>query len=242
VEQKLSRFPLISPPRAVIAGALVLLAFALPAAAYFQPAGPALTDTQSGGQAGTMEYLSEIGFGVEYGSAAQVLHKWAQDVRIEVHGSPTEADLQTLEQVVSELNTRVGEINLELVDEEANLDVYFSPESRFSDIEPTYVPTNLGFFRVWFDGDGVIQRGRVLIAADGTSQAERTHLIREELTQSLGLFKDSWEHSDSIFYEGWTTTDKYGPLDEATIRLLYQPQLAPGMTRNQMLGLYPPTD
>ena len=95
---------------------------------------------------------------------------------------------------------------------------------------------------VLFDGEGVIQRGKVLIATDSTTQPERTHMIREELTQSLGLFKDSWEHSDSIFYEGWTTTDKYGPLDEATIRLLYQPQLVPGMDRNQVRSLYPPTD
>jgi len=235
----LSRIPLISLPRtAVVAAAVVMLAIALPAAAYFQPAGPVPADTEFDQQARAMEYLSEIGFGVEYGSAAPVIHKWTQDVRIEVHGSPTEADLQTLEQVVSELNAMVGEINLELVDEAANLEIYFSPESNFSGIEPTYVPTNLGFFRVWFDEEGVIQQGRVLIASEGTSQAERTHLIREELTQSLGLFKDSWEYSDSIFYEGWTTTDKYGALDEATIRLLYQPQLEPGMNLSQVRSLY----
>ena len=239
----MSRIPLISLPRtAIIAGALVVLAFALPAAAHFRPSASVPSVTGFDRQARAMEYLSEIGFGVEYGSAAPVLHKWTHDVRIKVHGSPTEADLQTVERVVSDLNFMVGEIKLELVDEAPNLEVYFSPESHFSDIEPTYVPTNLGFFRVWFDGEGVIERGRVLIAADGTTQAERTHLIREELTQSLGLFKDSWQYSDSIFYEGWTTTDKYGPLDEATIRLLYQPQLEPGMNQSQVRSLYSPTD
>ena len=242
LEENLRRFPFISPQRTVIAGALLLLAIALPAAAYFQSAGPSPAETESDGQAGAMEYLSEIGFGVEYGSAAPVLHKWTQDVRIKVHGSPTEVDRQTIEQVVAELNAMVGEINLQLVDEAANLDVYFSPEYQFSDIEPTYVPTNLGFFRVWFDGEGGIQKGRVLIASDGATQTERIHLIREELTQSLGLFKDSWEHSDSIFYEGWTTTDRYGSLDEATIRLLYQPQLEPGMNRSQVRSIYLPTD
>ena len=238
----MNRFPLISPSRMVIAAAMVMLAVALPAAAYFQPADPVPAKTQPVGQAGAMDYLSEIAFGVEYGSAEPVLHKWTDDVRIKVHGSPTKADLRSLEQVVSELNTMVGEINLVLVDEGANLDVYYSPEAQFFDIEPTYVPTNLGFFRVWFDGEGVIHQGRVLIAADGTNQAERTHLIREELTQSLGLFKDSWEYADSIFYEGWTTTSKYGPLDEATIRLLYQPQLEAGMTRSEVRSLYPLTN
>ena len=93
MERKLSRFPLISPPRAVLAGALVLLAFALPAAAFFGPARPVPSDTGSDQGAGAMEYLSEFGFGVEYGSATPVIHKWTQDVKIEVHGSPTEADL-----------------------------------------------------------------------------------------------------------------------------------------------------
>ncbi len=238
----MSRFPLISRQRMVVAGALVLLAIALPVAAYFQSAAPVSLDNEFDRQAGAMEYLSEIGFGAEYGSTTPVLHKWTQDVRIKVYGSPTEVDLQTLERVVSELNPMVGEIKLELVDEMANVEVHFSPESNFSDIEPAYVPTNLGFFRVWYDGEGAIQQARVLIDADGTTQAERTHMIREEFTQSFGLFKDSWEHSDSIFYEGWTTTDKYGSLDEATIRLLYQPQLEPGMNRTEVRDLYPPTD
>lgn len=38
-----------------------------------------------------------------------------------------EADLQTLEQVVSELNSIIGEINLELVDEAANISSTLSP-------------------------------------------------------------------------------------------------------------------
>ena len=238
----MSRIPLISPSRTAMAGALVLLAIALPAAAHFQSAGPVPADTESDRQAGAMEYLSEIGFGFEYGSAAPVLHKWTQDVRIKVHGSPTEADLQTLEQVVSELNSIIEEINLELVDEAANLEVYFSPRSHFFDIEPAYLPTNLGFSYARFERDGAIQQGVVLIATDGTTQAERTHLIRAQLTQSLGFYNHSWEHSDSIFYKGWLTTDKYSPLDEATIRLLYQPQLEPGMNRSQVRSLYPPTD
>ena len=234
--------PLINRQRLVFAGALVLVAIALLVVVRAVSVGAFATDAESLRQMSALDYLSEIGFGVEYGSAAPVLHKWTQDVRIKVRGAPTEADLQTLEQVVAELNSMVGEINLELVNEAANLEVYFSPESRFAEIEPTYVPTNLGFFRVWFDGEGAIQEGRVLIASEGVTQAERAHLIREELTQSLGLFKDSWKHSESIFYEGWTTTDRYEPLDQATIRLLYQPQLEPGMNLSEVRGLYLPTD
>ncbi len=96
---------------------------------------------------------------------------------------------------------------------------------------------NLGFFRIWFDGEGAIYQGKVLITSDGVTQAERSHLIREELTQSLGLFKDSWKNSDSIFYEGWTTTNRYHPLDQSIIQMLYDPKLQPGMDRTQVITL-----
>ena len=142
--------------------------------------------------------------------------------------------------MVTELNDLllgIG-IGLNLTDEAANLDLYFSPESAFLAIEPSYVPVNLGFFRVWFDENGAIHRGRVLIASEGTTQTERSHLIREEITQSLGIFKDSWQYPDSIFYEGWSTTSEFGPLDVPAIRSLYSSLLVPGMTRNQVQSVF----
>lgn len=227
--------------RMALGAILLLLALVLPVALGVVSVGAFHSGSESIEQSEAMEYLSEVAFGVEYGSTDPVLHKWTEDIRIKVHGSPTVADLETLELVAGELNLLVDGISLEIVDQDANLQVYFVPESSFSDIEPTYVPVNLGFFRVWFDGEGAIQQGTVLIASDSVSQLERSHLIREELTQSLGLFRDSWRHSDSIFYEGWTTTNIYHPLDAATIQMLYDPQLVPGMDRTQVRTVYAPT-
>jgi hypothetical protein len=47
------------------------------------------------------------------------------------------------------------------------------------------------------------------------------HLLREELTQSLGLFNDSYKYDNSIFYQGWTTTTEYAPIDRELIDMLY---------------------
>jgi hypothetical protein len=47
------------------------------------------------------------------------------------------------------------------------------------------------------------------------------HLLREELTQSLGLFNDSYKYDNSIFYQGWTTTTEYDPIDRELIDMLY---------------------
>ncbi len=219
---------------ATIGAALLVVGAALAMASGVVLARPIGADSYPDQEARAMAYLSEIGFGTEHGSGDEVLHRWTQEVRIKIHGEPTGADLETLERVVSELNDLLSGIELSITDEAPNVDLYFSPESDFPRIEPAYVPLNMGFFRVWFDEDGAIHRGRVLIASQGTTQAERSHLIREELTQSLGLFKDSWHYSDSIFYEGWTTTSEFGPLDVSAIRLLYSPKIEPGMTRDQV--------
>jgi hypothetical protein len=180
-----------------------------------------------------IDYFSEIAFGVEYGSFAPALHRWANDVRIRVHGAPTDADIYTLNQVIAELNQLTSGITLSITKEEPEIEVYFVPESRFSTIEPQYVLDNLGFFRVWWNNQGVIHQARILIVSEGVTQQERAHLIREELTQSLGLFQDSWKYPESIFYQGWTATNEYAPIDRAAIRLLYSPQLRPGMTLSQ---------
>ena len=50
---------------------------------------------------------------------------------------------------------------------------------------------------------------------------EKKHLLREEVTQSLGLFNDSWSYSNSIFYQGWTEVTEFSDLDKKIISKLY---------------------
>ena len=184
----------------------------------------------------TLEYLSEVSFGVEFGSSDPVLRRWQDDLKIRLHGNPTAEDISTLQDVTRELSVLLPETSLEIVNDAGNVDLYFLPESQFQAVEPRYIPLNLGFFRVWWDRNGVIYRGRILVASEGVTQAERRHLIREEVTQTLGLFRDSWRYPDSVFYQGWTTTAEYSPLDREVIKLHYSPEYSPGMTRTQVLG------
>ena len=53
---------------------------------------------------------------------------------------------------------------------------------------------------------------------------EQKHLLREELTQSLGLGKDSFKYPNSIFQSSWTQTLNYLKIDKDVIRLLYHPK------------------
>jgi hypothetical protein len=60
------------------------------------------------------------------------------------------------------------------------------------------------------------------------------HLIREELTNGLGLMNDSWQYPESILYQGWTDVILYAPIDRAIIGLLYDSRLRPNMTKDQV--------
>ena len=141
--------------------------------------------------------------------------------------------------MILELNRLTGDIKLELVQDNANVDVYFEPESKFPSIMPDIVPCNLGFFWIWWRSSGEIIRAQILIASDHTlTQEGRSHLIREELTQALGLARDSYSYPESIFYHEWSTVTEYSDIDREIIRLLYLDGVAIGMTSDEVLALF----
>lgn len=182
-----------------------------------------------------IDYFFEIAFGSEMGAGGTTLRKWAEDLRVQTFGIPTPEDLDTLEEVVAELNQLTdGQVVLHIVHENPNAEIYFVPEAEFEQHEPNYIPRNLGFFWAKWNSSG-IHHTRILISTTGVSQEERSHLIREELTQAMGLMQDSYRYEDSIFQQRWTHTQEYSDIDRAIIQLLYRPDIKPGMTQEQVL-------
>jgi hypothetical protein len=175
-------------------------------------------------------YFEEIAGGAEFNPDVGVIHRWAEDVLITVYGDATEADLATLQKVVDELNLLVEDVEVGVAAAGGNVEVHFAPRETFADIEPNYVPGNIGFVWVAWDSLGAIEFARVLIASEGVTAEERAHLIREEVTQSLGLLNDSWEYPDSIFYQGWTAGLEYAAIDRALVEMMYREEIRPGMS------------
>ncbi len=187
-----------------------------------------------------INYFLEIAMGAEFsqsGSASKI-RKWQGDVRIQYFGSPTSADLTTLNSVISELNELTnGGIHLQLVDRNPNITIHFSPESQFAQLEPNYQPGNYGYFWTRWDANNRIYNANVLITTTKVTQKERSHLIREELTQSLGLMQDSFKYAESVFYQPWTDVTQYSEIDRSLIRMLYDPKISSGMTQAQVMNV-----
>ncbi|WP_253188435.1 DUF2927 domain-containing protein [Leptolyngbya sp. 'hensonii'] len=201
-----------------------------PASFTSNPAPKAVSTYQSE----VINYFLEIAMGSEYGESTSVIRKWSGPIRIKIYGSPTLEDRRTLETVIREVNNLISGVYLELTDSNANVQIYFVPESQFRRYEPNYQPVNYGFFWTSIQGN-VIQKARIMITTTGVTQKERSHLIREELTQALGLMKDSYRYRDSIFYQGWTDPTEYSAIDRTLIQMLYHPEIRPGLNKAQVL-------
>jgi hypothetical protein len=120
---------------------------------------------------------------------------------------------------------------------DGNVTVFYGPDSEFRNHVPDYVDGNRGYFSLSLDGSDRIYHSDIVISSAMSSEV-RAHLLREELTQSLGLVQDSWAHKDSMFYQGWTTTPQFSELDKETIHLLYDERVAPGMTVREVQALF----
>jgi len=182
-----------------------------------------------------IDYFLEVALGTEFGGSEQTVKKWADDIKIDVLGAPTEADLQTLEDVVEEINSFIDGIEMVIVEQNANVELHFAEEDDFASIETNYVPVNYGFFWSYWNGNDELERSRILVSTDEITQAERSHLIREEVTQVLGLMIDSNKYEESIFFEDWTETNSYAEIDKSVIEMLYREDIQPGMTAKEVV-------
>lgn len=184
-----------------------------------------------------LNYFFKIALGAEYGDDNRVVTRWTKPVvTVRVNGKPGTAAGDCLTRVVSDFNKLTATTDLELTTAAtADIRLYFAPVSRFKALEPDYVPGNDGFFHVEWTGDHTITNATVLIRTTGITNRIRCHLIREELTQSMGLMRDANDHPTSVFYGRYSATPvRYSALDEKLIKLLYGGAIQPGDTRQDI--------
>ncbi len=186
-----------------------------------------------------VEYFIDIALGFEFGSATKITRKWVEPMKIYVDGSPTEELLEELDNIILELNDLFTDgFYMEIVNtkSESNFQVVMSSAEFYQTnygVSATYTNTNWGLFYLWWDNNDNLNRGHMYVDIYRPNLAGQKHLLREELTQALGLAKDSYEYPNSIFQQAWTTTNSYAEIDKSLIWLLYNPKVKSGLTENQ---------
>lgn len=181
-----------------------------------------------------LDFYIEVALGAEFGGASPVVRKWTDDLTVRVEGNPGPADLTELDRVVDELNQLASGVRIRLTTgaKSSNVAIHFGPEATFREILPQYVPLNYGFLWFWFNGRAEITSAVILIDnTDAISQTIRNHLIREELTQTLGLANDSPRFPGSIFHaQHLPAPTEYAAVDRKVIEIHGLSEIRPGMT------------
>lgn len=188
-----------------------------------------------GYEAAEIDYFADIAFGAEFGGATPLLRRWrtTPGPQIRINGTPSPADLEMVDSVVAEMN-RLTPLDIQLVEDAPTVEMHFVPQDEFGQILPEAPDGNIGLVWVWWAGDQYIFESVVLIATD-IPEDRRAHIIREELTQMLGLLQDSFRYPESIFYQNFSTVTEYLPIDRTVIELLYRPELEVGMTEQEAM-------
>jgi uncharacterized protein YejL (UPF0352 family) len=194
-------------------------------------------------QKDVVTYFKEVALGFEFGEAKNVTRKWRSNMKIYVAGNVTDTHKRELQNIISELNQLITDnFNIEIVDtrEESNFYLYIGTPSAYSSrypIDAQLAKSNSGVYRIYWNQKNQIVRGHMFVNTVNTSEEEQRHVLREELTQSLGLGRDSDLFPGSIFQASFSTPTSFSQIDRDIIRLLYHPQMSVGLSDQQVEAL-----
>lgn len=190
---------------------------------------PPTAQAQSYTQEEIVDYFLEIALGSEFKNKDRRIKKWQKDIRYHIIGNPHTEYLAELERVMDELHKLTGLSFTEVrKTRQANLVIVFGSANNYIEIEPQakkYTDKNWGLFFTRWNGLGEIYYATMYVDIFRAKGKQVKHLLREELTQLLGLMRDSYKYKESIFYQRWTTGTEYAPIDRALLRLLYHPDM-----------------
>lgn len=200
-----------------------------------------------------INYFSEVAFGAEFGNSQGLnfIVKWGRGMRVYISNA-NQDDIAEARRIVDELAALTG-LSIDFTDQPLTgnnfphdtIHIVYTTQDAFNRLcglnryQSVVVQTHgeqKGFFCNDWNERYIITRANILIDNSIQSQDQRNHLLREELTQSFGIMKDSYAYTDSIFHAdyGYTPTE-YSELDKQVIRILYDRKLSPGMTLEQVL-------
>lgn len=207
-----------------------------------QPSGPCAQPVELSQLTTYEREFLDIAFGNEFGDDYAHIRKWAQSVRIHVPEFPGDSLLAELERIVNELNELSETVQLLVVDDpsQANFTAYFGTKTDYAaNVEPStssYASSNFGLFYVRWNSRYEIIEGSLCVDIEREDRLDcQKHLLREELTQALGLFNDTEGFPESIFHQQYTCSPSYSEQDKAILRTFLSNRVEAGMCQAEVL-------
>ena len=154
------------------------------------------------------------------------IYKWNKDIYVHLYGNYSSPNKKEVMKVIKELNRLIAPRRIHLVKNpnRANSFIYFGSISENNKNSKSGLRLNgqyYGHFNILAHKQE-IQRAYIFINTHDSSRKRQKHVIREEITQSLGFLNDTYDYPESIFYQGYSESITFSEVDKRIIKLLYQ--------------------
>lgn len=181
-------------------------------------------------------YFNEVVLTVEYNNGdgdPSLVQKWLSPMYYRIEGSPSEQDLEVLEDFVAQLNEVPGFPGMEEVtdwESFSNITIYFLDREPFEEIFSDVVHGDFanGAVEFWYYTDtNEIYSCDVGVCLD-VEQEARVSILPEEIINMLGI-TDTVLREDSIVYQYSDENTTLSDMDLLILKLLYDPRIQCGM-------------
>ncbi|MCR5377014.1 MAG: DUF2927 domain-containing protein [Lachnospiraceae bacterium] len=179
------------------------------------------------------QIFHEVAFSIETGMSSGVIHKWSSPLYMFIDGSPSDEDYTVISEICEKMNAVPGFPGIYIVDtsDSANVFLHLYDDSEYDLWEKRYMLYGSKGLTV-FDfnkethGFNSIDVG----IRNNQSRYDKTSVLWEEILQCGGFTNDTLRTRNTLFYQGTYNVPKATDLDWILFRLLYLPQIKPGMT------------
>ena len=177
------------------------------------------------------DYYNEICSKSEWNGGV-IPAKYKKPIKIYVGGDKNPELILELNKIIYELNNLIEPIKITITEDKSdyNILVYFGSPNGYMDYIKDYsdsetLESNWGmfsFYRSGYDNSEILFSEVFVNTIDTRNSKQQKHLLREELTQSLGFPNDSYKYEESIFQQRWTEVTEYSEIDKEIIKMHYR--------------------
>ena len=182
-----------------------------------------------------IRYFNEVCLDSEFVNSGDpsVVQKWVIPIYYILEGDYTDEDIATLEAFVAWLNTVEGFPGIQQTDDFGlmNLRISFGNQQHMVDLMGNNFYGMDGAVTFWYDYN-CIYDATICYRSD-INQYTRNSVILEEIYNGLGPIQDTCLRPDSIIYQNYSEPQSLTEIDELILKLLYHPDILPGMNAAQ---------
>lgn len=180
-------------------------------------------------------YFSEVCLDSEFvnGGDPSYVQKWTQPIYYTLEGNCTEEDIAVLSAFRDWLNGIEGFPGMFSAGEHqvGNLRICFCTQQEMVDLMGENFEFMDGAVTFWYNHDEIYDA--IICYRTEIDQYLRNSVILEEIYNGLGPIQDTVLRPDSIIYQEFSQPQALTALDELILRLLYHPDILPGMDAAQ---------